>query len=115
MVDVSDRATAREEELREDALQAWRRRRDAACSQLGAQACDQCGTPIPEARRLIVPGRGDFLLVPLKAIVLGFTIGVVCCHTALTHSREATRVVASGFVRSALAVLAMSGLLSLVV
>lgn len=60
-------------------------------------------------------GRGDFLLVPLKAIVLGFTLGVVCCHTALTHRREATRVVASGFVRSALAVLAMSGLLSLIV
>jgi phospholipid/cholesterol/gamma-HCH transport system permease protein len=59
--------------------------------------------------------RGDFLIVPLKAIVLGFTIGIVCCHTALTHSREATRVVASGFVRAALAVLAMSGLLSLVV
>jgi phospholipid/cholesterol/gamma-HCH transport system permease protein len=60
-------------------------------------------------------GRGDFLIVPLKAIVLGFTIGIVCCHTALTHSREATRVVATGFVRAALAVLAMSGLLSLVV
>lgn len=59
--------------------------------------------------------RSDFLLVPLKAMALGFTIGVVCCHTALSHSREATRVVASGFVRAALAVLAMSGLLSLVV
>jgi len=60
-------------------------------------------------------GRGDFLLVPLKAVVLGFTIGVVCCHTALSHRREATRVVATGFVRAALAALAMSGLLSLVV
>jgi phage/conjugal plasmid C-4 type zinc finger TraR family protein len=65
MVDVSDRATAREEELREDALQAWRRRRDAARSQLGAQACDQCGTPIPEARRLIV--QGVRLCVPCQA------------------------------------------------
>jgi phospholipid/cholesterol/gamma-HCH transport system permease protein len=58
---------------------------------------------------------GDFLLVPVKAIALGFVVGVVCCHTGLTHRREATRVVAAGFVRAALAVFAVSGLLSLLV
>ena len=58
---------------------------------------------------------GDFLLVPLKSIALGVVVGVVCCHTGLTHRREATRVVAAGFVRAALAVLAVSGLLSMVV
>lgn len=58
--------------------------------------------------------RGEFLLIPVKSLALGFTVGIVCCHTALTHRREATRVVATGFVRSALMVLALSGLLSLV-
>ncbi|MGP8432007.1 TraR/DksA C4-type zinc finger protein [Paraburkholderia fungorum] len=56
MPDASDLATTREEELREDALQAMRRARDAASSQPGAPACDRCGEPIPQARREAVPG-----------------------------------------------------------
>jgi phospholipid/cholesterol/gamma-HCH transport system permease protein len=55
---------------------------------------------------------GDFLLVPMKSIAFGFVVGVVCCHTGFTHRREATRAVAAGFVRAALAVFAVSGLLS---
>ena len=55
----------------------------------------------------------DFVLVPVKSLALGFIIGLVCCYTALIHARDATRVVASGFVRAALAVFAVSGLLSL--
>lgn len=56
MTDVSDLATKREEELREDALQTMRRARDVASSQPSAQTCDRCGEPIPEARREAVPG-----------------------------------------------------------
>ena len=54
----------------------------------------------------------DFLLVPVKSLALGFMVGLVCCYTALVHSRDATRVVARGFVRAALVVFAVSGLLS---
>jgi phospholipid/cholesterol/gamma-HCH transport system permease protein len=56
---------------------------------------------------------GDFVLLPAKSLALGFAIGVICCHTALTHRREATRVVASGFVRAALTAVAVSGMLTL--
>ncbi len=55
----------------------------------------------------------DFVLVPVKSLALGFIVGLVCCYTALIHARDATRVVATGFVRAALAVFAVSGLLSL--
>lgn len=56
MPDVSDLATEREAELRDDALQAMRRARDAACSQPSAENCDQCGAPIPQERRIAVRG-----------------------------------------------------------
>lgn len=56
----------------------------------------------------------DFLLLPAKSLTIGFVIGVVCSYTALLHERAATRVVAAGFVRAAIAMLAASGLLSLV-
>lgn len=56
MTDVSDLATEREEELREDALQAAKRARDAARSQPSAERCEQCGDSIPNERRLAVPG-----------------------------------------------------------
>jgi hypothetical protein len=57
-------------------------------------------------------GRGDFLLVPIKSLAIGFVIAIVCCMTALTHVGEATRVVARGFVRAALALLFTTGLVS---
>lgn len=56
MTEVIDLATAREEELREDALQAMRRAREAACNRPSAEICDQCSEPIPHERRLAVPG-----------------------------------------------------------
>lgn len=56
MPDVSDLATEREEEWREDALQAAKRARDAARSQPSARVCDRCEDLIPEARREAVPG-----------------------------------------------------------
>lgn len=57
----------------------------------------------------------DFLILPVKSLALGFAIGVICCHTALTHRREAAGVVAVGFVRAVLAAVAVSGLLSLAI
>jgi phospholipid/cholesterol/gamma-HCH transport system permease protein len=58
---------------------------------------------------------GDFLLLPAKSLALGFAIGAVCCHTALAHRRDPTRIVASGFARAVLAAAAVSGLLSLAI
>ena len=58
---------------------------------------------------------GDFVILPAKSLALGFVIGVICCHTALTHRRDATRVVASGFVRAVLAAVAVSGMLTLAI
>jgi phospholipid/cholesterol/gamma-HCH transport system permease protein len=58
---------------------------------------------------------GDFVILPAKSLALGFAIGVICCHTALTHRRDATRVVASGFVRAVLAAVAVSGMLTLAI
>ncbi len=58
---------------------------------------------------------GDFLLLPTKSLVLGFTVGIVCCHTALAHRRDATRVVASGFARAVLAAAAVGSLVSLTI
>jgi len=60
-------------------------------------------------------GSGDFVLVPAKSLLIGFTIGVVCCYTALTSSHHAARVVATGFVRATLSTLAISGMLTFVV
>jgi phospholipid/cholesterol/gamma-HCH transport system permease protein len=58
-------------------------------------------------------GAGDYLLVPAKALAVGFAIGVICCHTALSRPRESSQVVAIGFVRAALAAIGVSGLLTL--
>ena len=55
MSDDIDRAQAREEEMREDAL-AEQSRRAHAESGDSALTCAMCEAPIPEARRLAVPG-----------------------------------------------------------
>lgn len=58
MMDVFDRATEREEQLREDALAAQARRAGFAGKTVvdSATHCDECGEAIPEARRQAVPG-----------------------------------------------------------
>jgi phospholipid/cholesterol/gamma-HCH transport system permease protein len=58
-------------------------------------------------------GVGDFAILPAKSVTIGLAIGVVCCHTALSREREAASVVAIGFVRAAMAVFAISGVVSL--
>lgn len=50
-----DRAQAREEEMRQDAL-AERARRAPALAGDSTLACAECGNVIPEARRQAVPG-----------------------------------------------------------
>lgn len=58
MTDVSDRATAREEQLRDDAL-AEQARRDPTRGKTyldSARECHICDEPIPEERRRAVPG-----------------------------------------------------------
>lgn len=60
MPDEIDRAQAREEQLRDDALSVYQRGRPALDPDdweiLSACECDDCGERIPDARRKAVPG-----------------------------------------------------------
>lgn len=56
MTDLYDRATAREEELRADALDEVRHRIETTRRQPSAEYCRVCDEPIPLARRRAVPG-----------------------------------------------------------
>lgn len=53
MADDLDRAQAINEVLQADALRDWRRRQHHGPSRT---ECEECGEPIPEKRRLAVPG-----------------------------------------------------------
>lgn len=53
MADFADLAAAREAEMRADALAA---RRSAPVPTATAIECEECGDPIPEARRKAQPG-----------------------------------------------------------
>lgn len=57
MSDIADRAAAREQELRDDAL-AEHARRHGGKRQVAASAedCTVCGEPIPAARQAALPG-----------------------------------------------------------
>lgn len=55
MSDDIGRAQAREEEMRQDALAEQSRRAHAEAGD-SALTCAMCEAPIPEARRLAVPG-----------------------------------------------------------
>ena len=56
MTDFYDRASDREQELRDDAIAAQRRRTAADQGTPSAEFCRICEGPIPEARREHVPG-----------------------------------------------------------
>ncbi|MDD5249657.1 MAG: TraR/DksA family transcriptional regulator [Rhodocyclaceae bacterium] len=58
MTDVFDRASEREQELRDDALQDQRRRAGLAGKTYtdSARECHVCDEPIPDARRRAIPG-----------------------------------------------------------
>lgn len=56
MTDEIDRAQAREEEMRQDALAELARRADGQAGKVSAEECRICGEPIPEGRRLALPG-----------------------------------------------------------
>lgn len=56
-MDDIDRAQAREQELRDDALAEHSlRMARSADRHAGAKFCDDCGDPIPEPRQRVVPG-----------------------------------------------------------
>lgn len=55
MSDSMDRAQEREDEMRQDALAELARRADGQTSRHSAKYCG-CGEPVPEARRLALPG-----------------------------------------------------------
>jgi phospholipid/cholesterol/gamma-HCH transport system permease protein len=59
----------------------------------------------------------DFIIPPLKCIVIGFAVALACCATGLARRDEADalqRLVPRGFVRSALAILLVNSLFDLV-
>ena len=55
MTDDIDRAQAREEEMRADALARFERRHPPT-AEASAEQCKCCGETIPEARRQALPG-----------------------------------------------------------
>lgn len=55
MTDILDRAQAREEELRQDALADHARRTQTEAGD-SALFCGECGAKIPQKRRLAMPG-----------------------------------------------------------
>jgi len=59
----------------------------------------------------------DFIVPPLKCLAIGFLVALACCATGLGRGGETDelqRLVPRGFVRSALAILLVNGLLDLV-
>jgi phospholipid/cholesterol/gamma-HCH transport system permease protein len=59
----------------------------------------------------------DFIVPPLKCIIIGFMVALVCCATGLgrrDEHDELQRIVPRGFVRSALAILLINGIFDLV-
>jgi phospholipid/cholesterol/gamma-HCH transport system permease protein len=59
----------------------------------------------------------DFVVPSTKCLLIGFAVTLVCCATGLARrdeSQELQRVVRSGFVRAALAILLVNGLLDLI-
>ena len=59
----------------------------------------------------------DFIVPPVKCIIIGFLVGLTCCSTGLGRrddSDELQRLVPRGFVRSALALLLVNTLFDLV-
>jgi phospholipid/cholesterol/gamma-HCH transport system permease protein len=60
----------------------------------------------------------DFIVPPLKCIIIGYMVALTCCSTGLgrrDESDELQRLVPRGFVRSALAILLVNTLFDLVV
>ena len=58
----------------------------------------------------------DFIIPPLKCIVIGFMVALTCCATGLgrrDETEDLQRLVPRGFVRSALAILAVNSLFDL--
>jgi phospholipid/cholesterol/gamma-HCH transport system permease protein len=59
----------------------------------------------------------DFVVPSTKCLVIGFAVALACCATGLARrdeSQELQRVVRSGFVRAALAILLVNGLFDLI-
>jgi phospholipid/cholesterol/gamma-HCH transport system permease protein len=60
----------------------------------------------------------DFIIPPLKCVLIGFLVALACCATGLgrrDESDELQRLVPRGFVRSALAILLVNSLIDLVI
>ena len=59
----------------------------------------------------------DFILPPLKCLLIGFFVALICCATGLARDDaedELQRLLSRGFIRAALAMLVVNGLFDLV-
>jgi phospholipid/cholesterol/gamma-HCH transport system permease protein len=59
----------------------------------------------------------DFIVPPLKCVIIGYMVALTCCSTGLgrrDESDDLQRLVPRGFVRSALAILLVNSLFDLV-
>jgi phospholipid/cholesterol/gamma-HCH transport system permease protein len=59
----------------------------------------------------------DFIVPPLKCLLIGFFVALICCATGLARDDaedELQRLLSRGFVRAALAILVVNGLFDLV-
>ena len=59
----------------------------------------------------------DFIVPPIKCLAIGFAVALVCCVTALARaddSDELQQLLPRGFVRAALAIILINGVLDLV-
>jgi phospholipid/cholesterol/gamma-HCH transport system permease protein len=66
---------------------------------------------------LLAMNIADFVIPPVKCLVIGMAVALVCCAAALARadeSHELQRLVQRGFVRSALAILVVNGAFDLV-
>lgn len=68
-------------------------------------------------RVLRAMGPGTYLLIPLKTLAIGFAVGLLCAATALRSAAAAVdmaRLLPTGYVRSVLACLVITGAVSMV-
>jgi phospholipid/cholesterol/gamma-HCH transport system permease protein len=85
---------------------------------LAGHAIGVSDTPLVELLSdvLYTVGNTGYAIVPLKTLGIGFVIGVVCCLTALegpSRNADVAHLIPRGFIRSVLAIFAVSGLLSI--
>lgn len=89
-----------------------------ASGYIAASALGMIGYSIWEFTSVVLRAMtiGDFIVPPLKCLAIGFAVALVCCATALARaddSDELQQLLPRGFVRAALAIILVNGILDL--